>query len=250
MNQTVDTGSSTSGADRVFSYFKDGLMSGALKVGDRIVPERELSKELDVGRPLLREVIRSLSMLGILDVRQGSGTYVSQANLKVLTEFFAFCLARQQDAFDDVMQARIGIECQAIRLACERANEMDLRRIGQWLSALIDTLDDPEAGGHADFMFHRSIVAASHSSSLKTLYDALSELLKRSHVERRRTTWGQKAIIGDLVEAHREVFLSIVAKDPAAADQRLREHFAIGDELRRKSLIETYRKKAETGSET
>lgn len=242
MTQIVDPHQSETGADRVISYFKEAMMSGALKVGDRVKSERDLCRELNVGRPLLREVIRSLSMLGVLDVRHGSGTYVSQSSLKAMTEFFAFCLARQQDAMDDVMQARVAIECQAIRLACERANEMDLRRMGQWLSVLIDTLDDPEAGGHADFMFHKSLVEASHSSSLKTLYGALSELLERSHVERRRTTFGHRDVVGDLVEAHREVFLSIVARDPAVADQRLREHFAIGDELRRKSLIETYRK--------
>ncbi len=135
----------------------------------------------------------------------------------------------------------MAIECQAIRLACERANKSDLARIGQWLGALIDTLGDPDAGGQADFMFHKSIVAASHSQSLITLYGALAELLQRSHVQRRRTTYEHPKIIRDLVEAHREVFLSILAKDPNRADQRLRDHFAIGDEVRRKSLIEAYR---------
>lgn len=234
------------GADRVIAYFKDALMTGALRAGDRIQPERSLALELGVGRPLLREVIRSLSMLGMLDVRHGSGTYVRQADLGVLSDFFTFCLAQQRDMLDDVMEARIGIECQAIRLACSRANEVDLARIGQWFGVLVDTLEDPGAGGRADFMFHRSIVAASHSGSLITLYGALSELLQRSHVQRRKTVYHEKSVVGDLVEAHREVFLSIVAKDPEIAEQRLREHFAIGDELRRRSLIDSYRKGART----
>lgn len=234
------------GADRVISYFKDGMMTGALRVGEKLKPERELSRELDVGRPLLREVIRSLAMLGLLDVRQGSGTYVRRADVQVIGHFFTFSLAQQQDTLEDVMEARVAIECQAIRLACSRANEADLARIGQWLRSLIDTLDDPDAGGEADFRFHQAIVTASHSSSLITLYGALSELLMRSHVNRRRTVYHERAVVGDLVDAHREVFLSIVAKDPEAADTRLREHFAIGDELRRKSLIETYRKGADT----
>ncbi|MDF0598462.1 FadR/GntR family transcriptional regulator [Psychromarinibacter halotolerans] len=242
----VETILSDKGADRVIAYFNDALMSGELKIGDKLKSERDLSRELDVGRPLLREVIRSLSMLGMLDVRHGSGTYVRQANLSTIADFFTFCLAQQQDMLDDVMEARIGIECQAIRLACTRANEVDLARIGQWFASLTETLDDPDAGGRADFMFHRSIVAASHSSSLITLYGALSELLQRSHVQRRKTVYHERSVVGDLVEAHREVFLSIVAKDPEVADRRLREHFAIGDELRRRSLIDTYRKGAKT----
>ncbi|MFC0201949.1 FadR/GntR family transcriptional regulator [Paracoccus rhizosphaerae] len=229
------------GSQRVVSYFKERILRGHLKVGDRVMPERELAQELNVGRPLLREVMKSLVMLGFLDVRQGSGTYIARADIRVLSDFFTFCLSQEQDILEDVMQARMAIECQAIRLACERANEADLSRIGQWLSALIETLGDPEAGGRADFMFHQSIVAASHSRSLTTLYGAMSELLQRSHVQRRATTYRNPNIVRVLVEAHREVFLSIVAKDADQADRRLREHFAIGDDLRRKSLIETYR---------
>lgn len=235
------------GSERVVAYFKERLLRGELKVGDRILPERELAQELGVGRPLLREVVKSLSMLGFLDVRHGSGTYIGKADIRVLSDFFTFCLSQEQDILDDVMQARMAIECQAIRLACSRANEPDLARIGHWLAVLIDTLGDPEAGGKADFMFHQSIVAASHSRSLTTLYGALAELLQRSHVERRKTTYKNPAIIGNLVKAHREVFLSIVAKNPDQADQRLREHFAIGDEIRRKSLIEAYKSGLEQG---
>ncbi|SDE99941.1 FadR/GntR family transcriptional regulator [Limimaricola pyoseonensis] len=232
----------TGGAERIIAYFKERMILGEMKVGERLPPERELAQHLGVGRPLLREVIRSLSMLGLLDVRQGSGTYVGRADLGVLSDFFTFCLSQEQDILDDVMQSRIAIEVQAIRLACARANERDLARIGQWLARLIETLDDPDAGGAADFAFHQAMVKASHSRSLITLYGALSELLRRSHVERRRTTYDRREVVGDLVEAHREVFLSIVAKDADAAEARLREHFAIGDELRRRSLIETYRK--------
>lgn len=235
-----------SGSVRIVAWFKERLVRGELRIGDRVLPERELAQELSVGRPLLREVLKSLAMLGLLDIRPGSGTFIARADIRLLTDFFTFCMSQEQDVLEDVMQARIAIECQAIRLACERANESDLARIGQWLGALIETLDDPEAGGRADFMFHQSIVAASHSRSLTTLYGALSELLQQSHVERRRVTYQHRKVVGDLIAAHRQVFLSIVAKKPDEADQRLREHFAIGDELRRRSLIEAYRNGPET----
>lgn len=229
----------TKGSDRIVAYFKEHLTAGTLKIGDRVSPERELAQELSVGRPLLREVMRSLSMLGVLDVRHGSGTYIAKVDLGVMSDFFTFCLSQEQDVLDDVLQARIAIECQAIRLACDRANDMDLKRIGTWLDTMVHTLGDPEKGGHADFMFHQAVVAASHSKSLITLHQSLSELLKRSHVERRKT-FVEGQMIEDLVEAHRQVFLSIVAKKPDEADERLREHFEIGAELRRKSLISIY----------
>ncbi|NIA69901.1 FadR family transcriptional regulator [Pelagibius litoralis] len=230
------------GAEQVFAFFREQLLSGKLKAGDRLLNERELALKLGIGRPLLREAMRSLAMLGLLDIRHGKGAYVGKADISVLADFFTFCLAQEQNILDDILQARIAIECQAIRLACERATENDLSRIGERLTALIETLDDPEAGGEADFQFHQAIVAASHSPGLITLYRAISDLLLCSHVERRRTTHKTKAIIDDLVEAHRQVFLTIVERDREAADRRLREHFAIGDELRRKSLIAAYSK--------
>lgn len=244
-NAELDT---TAPSERIVGYFRGQIANGGLRVGDRVLPERELARQLGVGRPLLREVMRSLAMLGVLRSRQGSGTYISKADFGVLTEFFTLSLSQTPDAMNDVMQARIAIECQAVRLACIRAEDHDLAALRHWLEVLLDTLDDPEAGGNADFMFHQALVAASHSRSLTTLYAALSTLLKESHVERRRTTYKSRDIVGDLVEAHKEVFLAIVGKDPDAADRRLREHIAIGDELRRRSLLDTYGKKERQGS--
>lgn len=237
------TASAENASDRVLSYVRASILGGVLKVGDRLPAERELAQQIGVGRPVLREVLRSLTMLGLLRSRQGSGTFVAQADFGVLTDFFTFCLSQESDVLGDVMQARIAIECQAIRLACDRATDHDLTELRHWLEVLMDTLDDPEAGGKADFMFHQAIVAASHSRSLTTLYAALSTLLKESHIQRRHTTYQSREIVCDLAEAHREVFLAIVAKQPDEADRRLREHFSIGDELRRRSLIDAYRRK-------
>jgi DNA-binding FadR family transcriptional regulator len=183
-------------------------------------------------------------MIGLLDIRQGRGAWVRRADVSVLSDVVTFCLAQQPDALDDVMQARVAIECQAIRLACVRAGNADLDRIGRLLAELPETLPDPERGGHTDFAFHLAIVEASRSPVLVTLYKALAELLQRSHVERRRQTIAVPGIVETLVDAHREVFLSIIARDPEEADLRLRQHFAIGDELRRKSYIAAFTKSA------
>lgn len=229
-----------SGAERVFAFFRDALLEGSLKAGERLLSERELSLKLGVSRPVLREALRSLAMLGFLDIQHGRGAFVRQADVSVLSDFFTFSLAQQPDILDDVMQARIAIECQAIRLACDRASETDLKRIGSKLTRLMDTLHDPAEGGAADFAFHQAIVEAGRSEALNTLYGAIGDLLRRSHVQRREVTATEPGIVDYLVEAHREVFLSIVDRNPDAADRKLREHFAIGDELRRRSLISVF----------
>ena len=85
---------------------------------------------------------------------------------------------------------------------------------------------------------------ASGSGALMKIYEAISPLLMRSHVERRRDTFREPAITSHLVEAHRAVFRSLVQRDPDTAESRLREHFKIGDELRRKNLFTNYQSQA------
>lgn len=69
MSGVLNSDVEKNGSDRVVSYFKERILRGELKVGDRVMPERELAQHLDVGRPLLREVMKSLAMLGFLNVR-------------------------------------------------------------------------------------------------------------------------------------------------------------------------------------
>ena len=232
------------GASRVFTFFRDKLLSGELKAGDRLLAERELALALGVSRPVLREALRSLAMLGLLDIQHGRGAFVRAADASVLGQALTLCLAPEPNILDDVLQARIAIECQAIRLACERASERDLQALAGMLDTLVDSLDDPEKGGQADYAFHLAIVRASGSSALMKIYEAISPLLMRSHVERRRDTFREPAITSHLVEAHRAVFLSLLRRDPDAAESRLREHFKIGDELRRKNLFTNYQSQA------
>jgi DNA-binding FadR family transcriptional regulator len=235
-----DSEESQSGAARVFTFFRDRLLSGDLKAGDRLLAERELALALNVSRPVLREALRSLAMLGLLDIQHGRGAFVRSADASVLGQALTLCLAPEPNILDDVLQARIAIECQAIRLACERASERDLQAIAVTLDTLVDSLDDPEQGGEADYAFHLSIVKASGSASLMKIYEAISPLLMRSHVERRRDTFCEPAITSGLVDAHRHVFLSLARRDPDAAEKSLRDHFAIGDDLRRRNLISEY----------
>jgi DNA-binding FadR family transcriptional regulator len=229
------------GVQRVFAALRARLLAGAFKAGDRLPAERELALSLGVSRPVLREALRALAALGFIEIRHGSGAYVRQPDISAAGDVLTFCMAQQPDVLDDVVQARIAIECQAIRLACERASDADLARIGASLTALTETLDDPERGARADHDFHLGIVKASRSATLLVLYRALGELLLRSHVERRRVTVTAPGIRNYLVDAHREVFISIVDREPNHAEAQLREHFAIGDEFRRKSLIAAYR---------
>lgn len=171
--------------ERVLGFLRDQLSTGKLKVGDRLLSERDLAAQMGVSRPLIREALRALAALGAVDIRHGQGTVVRQPDLSIFGEFFSFILAQQAEAIDDVMQARIAIELQAVRLACRRATAVDFDRCGDAMLEIVATISNPEEGGAADFKFHEMLVRAAHSPTLLSLYIATSNLLRQSHVTRR-----------------------------------------------------------------
>ena len=223
---------SDNGYERVLSFLREQLVSGRLKTGDRLLPERELASALGVSRPVIREALTALSTLGAVEIKRGYGTVVREPNFTALADYFSLVLAQQAGAVDDVMQARIAIERQAIRLACSRALTADMDRLAQALQAIKDTIDDPIQGGAADFHFHSMIVAAAHSPALSSVYAAVAKLLQASHLERRRVIASVPQVDAYLIDHHESVLLAIQRRDLAKADALLIEHFEIGANLR------------------
>ena len=177
-----DTGAG--GFEKVFSFLRQELVEGRLAPGDRLMSERDLAVQLGVSRPMLREALRSLAVLGVVEIRHGVGTIVRRPDVSVLGDFFAFAAASHANLIDDVMQARIAIECQAIRLGCQRATLFDFEQLSSALQRIVETIDDAQSGGLADHAFHSALVTAGHSDTLTTLYKAMQELLTRSHCHR------------------------------------------------------------------
>ncbi|MCK1497789.1 MULTISPECIES: FadR/GntR family transcriptional regulator [unclassified Bradyrhizobium] len=225
------------GFEKVFAFLRERLLAGSLKPGDRLISERELASLLGVSRPIVREALRALTVLGIVEIRDRIGTVVTRPNVSVLNDFFTFALAQQADMVEDVMQARVAIECQAIRLACERANIADFERLQRTLSSIEQTIDEADAGGMADFDFHRSIVVSSHSETLNVLHNSMAGLLTHSHRSRRELVQAFPSMKTYLIDDHRRIFEAVIARNPERADATLRKHFAIGDEYRRRALV-------------
>lgn len=225
------------GYARVVSFLREQLLTGQLATGDCLLPERELSVRLGVSRPVLREALRALAMIGAVEIRHGVGTIVKRPDVSTLGEFFTFVLAQQADVIDDIMEARVAIEHHAIRLACRRAIQPDLDRMADTLDVIVDTIGDPVAGGKADFSFHEAIVRAAHSPTLMSIYGSISELMMRSHLERREQIIQIEGIDEFLIDHHRLIFTAIVDRDAARADDLLTRHFEIGADFRRRATI-------------
>lgn len=232
---TRDDEPEAKGYEKVFAFVREQLLSGQLKAGDRLLPERELATRLGVSRPVIREVLRGLAAIGVIEIRHGSGSVVRRPGFSELGDLFTLMLAQQSEVVEDVMEARIAIERQAIRLACSRAIPADIQTLREALQRIEETVKDPEIGGDADFAFHSAIISAAHAPTLASLHAAIAVLLKRSHYERRERITDLDGIDAYLIEHHRALLGAVVARDAEAADRLLMQHFEIGSQFQRRA---------------
>jgi DNA-binding FadR family transcriptional regulator len=226
------------GYDRVLGFVREQLLSGQIKAGDRLLPERELAIRLGVSRPVIREVLRALAAIGVIEIRHGYGSVVRRPDVAQLGDLFTMMLAQQAEVVDDVMEARIAIERQAIRLACSRATPADLAALRNALRRVEDTVEDPQAGGEADFAFHAALIASAHSPTLASLHAVIAVLLQRSHLERRKRITHLSGIDAYLIEHHRDLLAAVVARDADRADWLLVQHFEIGSAFQRRAAAD------------
>jgi len=225
------------GYDRVVAFIRNQLTSGQLKTGDRLLPERELAAALGVSRPVVREALRALAAIGAMEIRPGHGTIVRRPDLSMLSEFFGLALAQEPDAIADVMEVRIAIERHAVRLACSRASEADHSRLTQAYGQIVETVDDLVAGWRADYDFHLALVAAARSPTLSSVYQAIADLLRASHRERREVLLGFEGINAFLVDHHGKLLNAVLERAEDRADRLLVEHFDIGADFRRRANL-------------
>jgi DNA-binding FadR family transcriptional regulator len=234
------------GFEKTFSLFKEQLASGALQPGQRLLPERELAQRFGVSRATLREVMRVLTLLGVIEISPGQGAFVTAPSAGALQDFFGILLSMQPTLYDDVVEARLALECQAARLACEHAGKPDIDRLEKALETINRTLEDDSAGGEADFAFHDAIIRASHNEVLLFIHEAIQNLLRRSHLERRLALREEPGLTETLGREHRRIIDAILARDPDRAEDTVRKHFSIGQEYT--ARIRTEAAKARKGS--
>jgi DNA-binding FadR family transcriptional regulator len=193
--------------DQAIEGMRALLESGEWAVGTRIPPEPQLASALGVSRNTVREAVRALAHLGVLQVRRGDGTYVAAA-----TEMQAL-MRRQVDRvqIEHLLEVRHAIEVRAASLAAERRTDADLAVLDEVMDRRRIALatGDGERFVAADVDFHVAVVAAAHNPLLVELYDGLVDTL--------RASIDPPAGDGDLEAEHLAVLQAIRDGDPAAA---------------------------------
>lgn len=196
------------------------LERGGWPVGSRIPPEAELAAALQVSRNTVREAIRVLSHAGMLEVRQGDGTYVrSPVDPAETMRRIARTTLREH------LEVRCTLEVQAAGLAALRRTEADLERIRAALEQRGDTATKEPGGGAAldafierDIAFHMAVAEAAHNVALAELYRYFTGTMRAQL----RAALRDSALPEPDLPAHRAVADAIAARDRPAAEEASR----------------------------
>jgi DNA-binding FadR family transcriptional regulator len=209
--------------DEAIEKVKSMIVSGALRPGDRLPREADLAAQLGLSRSSLREAVRALSLVNILDVRRGDGTYVTSLEPHLLLEALSFIVDfHRDDTVLEFLRVRRILEPAAIAMAAERITAEE----SSALRALLDSLGpDPEADELVanDLEFHRRIAACSGNSVLCSLLETLSGPTTRARVWRGLTQAGTK---GRTLAEHRAILDALESHEPEVARSWATVHIA------------------------
>jgi GntR family transcriptional repressor for pyruvate dehydrogenase complex len=196
--------------DEAINRIKEMVLSGELQPGDRLSKEDELAARLGLSRSSLREAVRALTLVGILDVRQGDGTYVTSLRPEILLDAMSFVVDfHRDDSVIEFLEVRRVLESAAMAMVAVRITDEQLADL-RALLAEVSPSAEAEVFVANDLEFHRRLIALCGNSVLASLLDSISGPTHRARVWRGLT--------------HRN-----------AHESTLREHLAILDALERRS---------------
>jgi GntR family transcriptional regulator, transcriptional repressor for pyruvate dehydrogenase complex len=208
-------------SDLVFEQLRDLIFKGRIKPGEQLMTERELAESLAVSRPTVREAINRLVALQLLEHRQGQGTFVVSPS----AEKNALGVPHDQEvSLADLLEVRLGIECNAVMMAARRATEEDIRDMEKSLRDMETQIDAGGLGSDPDVTFHMAIAYATKNMVqihiMKSFYDLLFYGIKTNL----QYLYTEPATLASITQHHKNILKAVRDRDPDAAYSAMREH--------------------------
>ena len=199
---------------RAIERIKVMITEGSLEPGQRLPTERDLAARLGISRSSMREAIRALTVMGVLEARHGSGIYVTALEAgDLLATFGVVADLSRGPRLVELLEVRRILESAATALAAARITDVQLVCLGEHLTAM-NTTDDPDETLAHDLAFHRGIATAAGNETMAAILEGLS-----SHTFRARARRGYQEE-GAIVRTRREhaaIHRALAARDPEAA---------------------------------
>jgi GntR family transcriptional repressor for pyruvate dehydrogenase complex len=214
---------------QIVSRLLDLIQQRHLGPGDRLPAERELAASMGVSRSSLREALRALTVLGVTNMRHGTGTYVSSLEPELLVRPLSFVLSLSEQASDHLFEARKVIEPAMAALAAGRIDDDTVERLDACVARARAAIGDAEAFMETDLELHDAIREAAGNAILGRFMESIRALGLAS----RRRTGSRRAVQEQTVTDHRAIVKALRARDADKASAAMLRHL---DNVERNAL--------------
>lgn len=205
---------------QIADQIRDLIDRGGFEPGTRLPPERDLATQLGVSRPSLREALIALDVEGRVEVRGGSGVYVSAA----LPGTPSSRTAAMGDSPSQLMEARSVIEGEIVTLACARAAPEPLARLREILKGMGAAIDRRRARVDLDRQFHLTLAEMSGNAVLSRLVEELFDERHSPISAKMRSRFESTRTWKAALKEHEAILQAVEARDPIAAQAAMRAH--------------------------
>jgi len=210
----------------VVDYVIDQVAKKIYNVGDKLPPERDLAKQMNVSRATVREAIKVLNYLGFIDSNQGSGNYISNAYSRTTANIMEVMFRRGDVDFEGFTAFRQMLELQAFSLALDKVTVEQTIEMRQIID-LLDTTTDDAFIFNLDNRFHTLLAEASHNQLIIINFHALSSVIGEYMAYTHNQTVAKKADgFKTLQKYHHEIIDALISKDSEKGITAIHNHFA------------------------
>ncbi len=220
---TVDPTERRSAVETVIATVEQLILNKRLRPGDRLPSEFELTRTLATSRGSIREAIKILSSFGVLEIRRGDGTYVSQSLSRRLFDHLLFQMILSDPDKRMLKELRELIEIGIIKLVLANAGEDDLQTIAREVDRMAAEVagkdPDPKTLTELDLAFHRAIARATKNELIQRIYDFTLDLFAPSIEETHRIK--RKGL--NALRCHRKILQGLLAHDEASTEVAVRD---------------------------
>lgn len=202
------------------------ILRGILRPGERLPPERELAKRLEVSRPSLRDAIAQLENSGLLTAKPGAGVYVADVLGGAFSQPLLDLFARHDEAVFDYLSFRRDMEGLAAERAARLASDTDLEVIRAIFGKMEAAHQKRDSADEAqlDAQFHMAIIEASHNVVMLHMMRSMYDLLRGGVFYNRQVMFKQHTSRSALLDQHRSIKDALLARDPEAARASVDAH--------------------------
>ncbi len=210
----------------VQDYIRDYIVAHKLRPGDALPAEGQIAKYLEIGRSSVREAVRALESLGVLEVRHGNGLFVRGLNFDAVLTVLSYSVMFEPSALLDLLRIRKLLESSIIPEIIHRIQASELEKCWQTLAEWEANLSDDLPYSEQDRLFHQMLYQVMDNQLLVDLAGVFWVAYRNAEVNTIPAAREGRSIL----EHHREILQAVEAKDVGLAQRLMADHFQEGEE--------------------